>query len=89
MLLLEGYISNFPCARYDFRYVEFSGFYFNQSLAGQTLSIIMIGVFKKHFVARTGLGQDQLARSAMKEASATKCLPYKRDIIHFFLLCTF
>jgi hypothetical protein len=37
MLLLEGYISNFTCARYCFLYVEFSGSYVNQSLAGQTL----------------------------------------------------
>jgi hypothetical protein len=37
MLLLEGYILNFTCARYYFLYVEFSGFYVNQSLAGQTL----------------------------------------------------
>jgi hypothetical protein len=46
MLLLEGYISNFTCARYYFLYVEFSvcmcvcvGVYVNQSLAGQTLPI--------------------------------------------------
>jgi hypothetical protein len=38
MLLLEGYISNFTCARYYFLYVEFSDFYVNQSLAGQTLA---------------------------------------------------
>jgi hypothetical protein len=37
MLLLEGYISNFTCARYYFLYVAFSDFYVNQSLAGQTL----------------------------------------------------
>jgi hypothetical protein len=37
MLLLEGYISNFTCARYYILYVELSGFYVNQSLAGQTL----------------------------------------------------
>jgi hypothetical protein len=37
MLLIEGYISNFTCARYYFLYVEFSDFYVNQSLAGQTL----------------------------------------------------
>jgi hypothetical protein len=37
MLLLEGYISNFTCARYYFLYVEFSGFYVKQSLAGQTI----------------------------------------------------
>jgi hypothetical protein len=36
MLLIEGYISNFTCARYYFLYVEFSDFYVNQSLAGQT-----------------------------------------------------
>jgi hypothetical protein len=35
--MLEGYISNFTCARYYFLYVEFSDFYVNQSLAGQTL----------------------------------------------------
>jgi hypothetical protein len=34
MLLLEGYISNFTCAL--LLYVEFSDFYVNQSLAGQT-----------------------------------------------------
>jgi hypothetical protein len=37
MLLLEGYISNFTCTRYYFLYVEFSDFYVNQSLAGQTI----------------------------------------------------
>jgi hypothetical protein len=37
MLLLEGYISNFTCVRYYFLYVEFSNFYVNQSLAGQTI----------------------------------------------------
>jgi hypothetical protein len=37
MLLLEGYISNFTCAKHYFVYVEFSDFYVNQSLAGQTL----------------------------------------------------
>jgi hypothetical protein len=37
MLLLEGYISNFTCAIYSFLYVEFSDFYVNQSLAGQTI----------------------------------------------------
>jgi hypothetical protein len=39
MLLLEGYISNFTCAGYSFLYVEFSDFYVNQSLAGQTTYI--------------------------------------------------
>jgi hypothetical protein len=38
MLLLQGYISNFMCAR-SFLYVEFSDVYVNQSLAGQTLPI--------------------------------------------------
>jgi hypothetical protein len=42
MLLLEGYISNFTCARYYFLYVEFSDFFVNQSLARQTLHIIFI-----------------------------------------------
>jgi hypothetical protein len=37
MLLLEGYISNFMRARYYFLCVEFSDFYVNQSLAGQTI----------------------------------------------------
>jgi hypothetical protein len=37
MLLLEGYISNFTGVRYYFLYVEFSGSYVNQFLAGQTL----------------------------------------------------
>jgi hypothetical protein len=37
MLLLEGYISNFTCASYSLLYVEFSDFYVNQSLAGQTI----------------------------------------------------
>jgi hypothetical protein len=37
MLLLEGYISDFTCPRYYFLYIEFSDFYVNQSLAGQTL----------------------------------------------------
>jgi hypothetical protein len=37
MLLLERYISNFTCARYNFIYVEFSDFYVNQPLAGHTI----------------------------------------------------
>jgi hypothetical protein len=40
MLLLEGYISNFTCASYSFLYVEFSDFYVNQSLAGQTIPLL-------------------------------------------------
>ncbi|CAH1364004.1 unnamed protein product [Tenebrio molitor] len=40
MLLLEGYISNFTRARYYFLCVEFSDFYVNQSLAGQTIVIV-------------------------------------------------
>jgi hypothetical protein len=36
-LLLEGYILNFTCARYCFLYLEFSHFYINQYLAGQTI----------------------------------------------------
>jgi hypothetical protein len=39
MLLLEGYISNFTCARYYSLNVEFSDFYINQSLAGQTIHL--------------------------------------------------
>jgi hypothetical protein len=43
MLLLERYVSNFTCARplgtTYFLYVEFSDFYVNQSLAGQTLPL--------------------------------------------------
>jgi hypothetical protein len=39
MLLFKGYISNFACARYYFLYLEFSEFYINQSLAGQTIPI--------------------------------------------------
>jgi hypothetical protein len=41
MLLLEGYISNFTCARYYFLYVgfsRFSDFYVNQFLAGQAIA---------------------------------------------------
>jgi hypothetical protein len=38
MLLLEGYISNFTRARYYFLCVEFSDFYVNQSLTGQTIA---------------------------------------------------
>jgi hypothetical protein len=37
MLLLEGYTSNFACARYYFLYVEFKDVYVKQSLAGQTI----------------------------------------------------
>jgi hypothetical protein len=49
MLLLEGFISNFTYARYYFLilYVEFSAFYVNQSLAGQTLP-----VYEEAFKAR-------------------------------------
>jgi hypothetical protein len=39
MLLLEGYISNFTRPRYYFLCVEFSDFYVNQSLTGQTIRI--------------------------------------------------
>jgi hypothetical protein len=39
MLLLEGYISNFTRARYYFLCVDFSDFYVNQSLTGQTLPV--------------------------------------------------
>jgi hypothetical protein len=39
MLVLEGYISNFTCASYTFLYGEFSDFYVNQFLAGQTIHI--------------------------------------------------
>jgi hypothetical protein len=42
MLLLEGYISNFTRARYYFLCVEFSDFYVNQSLAGQTIPIFLL-----------------------------------------------
>jgi hypothetical protein len=45
MLLLEGYISYFTCARYYFLYEEFSGFYVNQSVAGQTLVILLTVCF--------------------------------------------
>jgi hypothetical protein len=38
MLLLEGYISNFTRARYYFLRVEFSDFYVDQSLTGQTIA---------------------------------------------------
>jgi hypothetical protein len=44
MLLLEGYISNFTCARYYFLYVEFSDFHVNQSVAGQTIYILKLYV---------------------------------------------
>jgi hypothetical protein len=37
--MLEGYISYFRCARYYFLYAEFSDFYVNQSLAGQTITM--------------------------------------------------
>jgi hypothetical protein len=43
MLLLEGYISNFRCARYYFLYVELCDFYVNQSLAGQTIQMFKNG----------------------------------------------
>jgi hypothetical protein len=39
MSLLEGYISDFTYARYYFLYVEFSDFYVNQSLTGQTIPV--------------------------------------------------
>jgi hypothetical protein len=42
MLLSEGFISNFTCARYYFLYEEFSDFYVNQSLAGQTITLIVV-----------------------------------------------
>jgi hypothetical protein len=45
MLQIERYTSNFTCARYYFLYVEFSDFYVNQSLAGQTR---YISYFKWH-----------------------------------------
>jgi hypothetical protein len=48
MLPLEGYISNFTCARYYLLYVEFSDFYVNQSLPGQTLPILFLNILKYH-----------------------------------------
>jgi hypothetical protein len=42
MLLLEGYISNFTRARYYFLCVEFSDFYVNQSLTGQTIDTLLV-----------------------------------------------
>jgi hypothetical protein len=45
MLLIEGYISNFTCARYYFLYVEFSDFYVNQSLAGQTVQYFIMTLY--------------------------------------------
>jgi hypothetical protein len=39
------YISNFTCARYYFLYVEFSDFYVNQSLAGQTIVLLLNNAF--------------------------------------------
>jgi hypothetical protein len=42
MLLSEGFISNFTCARYYFLYEEFTDFYVNQSLAGQTLPVYLL-----------------------------------------------
>jgi hypothetical protein len=46
MSLLEGYISNFTYAGCYFLYVEFSDFYVNQSLAGQTIAVFRIFVFR-------------------------------------------
>jgi hypothetical protein len=52
MLLLKGYISNFTCAKYYFLYVEFSDFYVNQSLAGQTIVIsVIVYVLRQNFRA--------------------------------------
>jgi hypothetical protein len=50
MLLLEGYISNFTRARYYFLCVEFSEFYVNQSLAGQTILEVSIILVKSTMV---------------------------------------
>jgi hypothetical protein len=47
MLLLEGYISNFRCARYYFLYVELCDFYINQSLAGQAIPLIVHKYYHK------------------------------------------
>jgi hypothetical protein len=41
MLLLEGYVSNFTRAKYYYFCVEFSDFYVNQTLAGQTISLLI------------------------------------------------
>jgi hypothetical protein len=38
--------------------------------------------YKKHFVARTGLGHDELARKCYK-------MPYKRDFVYFALFKLF
>jgi hypothetical protein len=46
MLLLEGYISNFTRARYYFLCVEFSDFYVNQSLTGQTIAQCLLKLNK-------------------------------------------
>jgi hypothetical protein len=46
MLLLEGYISYFTCARYYFLYAEFSDFYVNQSLAGLWIKTHFLGRYR-------------------------------------------
>jgi hypothetical protein len=46
MLLIEGYISNFTCARHYVLYVGFCDFYVDQSLAGQT---ILVPTVSLHF----------------------------------------
>jgi hypothetical protein len=50
MLLLEGNISNFTCARYYFFDVELSDFYVNQSLAGQTIQVDSRSPFIRNFL---------------------------------------
>jgi hypothetical protein len=63
MLLLEGYISNFTRARYYFLCAEFSDFYVNQSLTGQTIPSLLRDlflVFKFHTYAEKRFNLDRL-----------------------------
>jgi hypothetical protein len=54
MLLLKRYISNFACARYSHYslYLEFSDFYVNQSLAGQTIPDLFHAFFLYNFISQ-------------------------------------
>jgi hypothetical protein len=67
MLLLEEYISNFTCIRYYFLYVEFSDFYVNQSLAGQTVHGVYKGLSEREEKSRgchlKKIGDDVIAQN--------------------------
>jgi hypothetical protein len=76
MLLLEGYISNFTCATYSLLYVEFSAFYGNQSLAGQTIPFLQYEkpCLQLHDLLYDHLFQNSVFSCAQHKAAACKII---------------